>query len=168
MQYWSSSYKKLFLEILLNSQENICARVSILIGCGQSSLQFYYKRLRRRCFPVNLVKSLRTSILKNWSVRAIGEKHLKQIRLVNLLSIKVSGSSLNAFSELLFVKLCHNDKNYQLNQKKREIRKRKAKPVQKDFEFLSLFKTSSKSKLLSDNDLWRDLYFHFVFWNLNY
>ena len=56
-------------------------------------------------------------------------------------SIKVSESSLKAFSEqhnLKVVKLCQNDKDYQLNQKKREVRKRKtAEPTRKDFELLS-------------------------------
>ena len=68
-------------------------------------------------------------------MRGIGEKHLKQIWHV-LLIIKVSGSSLKAFSEqrLKAVKLCHNDKNRQLNQEKREIRKTKAtKPTRKKF-----------------------------------
>ena len=80
-----------------------------------------------------------------------------EANLAYLLSIKVSGSSLKAFSEqhyLKAVKLGHSDKNCQLNQKKREIRKRKAaKPTRKDFELLSLFERSSESELLSDNDL---------------
>ena len=46
------SVKKAFLEILQNSQGNICARVS-----------FLKKRLWHRCFPVNFAKFLRTSFL---------------------------------------------------------------------------------------------------------
>ena len=44
------SVKKVFLEILSNSQENTWARVSFLISC----------RLWHRCFPVNFAKFLRT------------------------------------------------------------------------------------------------------------
>ena len=47
-----SSVKKAFLEIRQNSQENTCARVSLL-----------KMRLWRRCFPVNFKKFLRTSFL---------------------------------------------------------------------------------------------------------
>ena len=45
------SVKKVFLEILQNSQENTCARVSVK------------KRLWHRCFPVNFAKFLRTPFL---------------------------------------------------------------------------------------------------------
>ena len=34
-------YKRVFLKILQNSQENICARVSFLIKLQASSLQLY-------------------------------------------------------------------------------------------------------------------------------
>ena len=47
--------KKVFFEISQNSQENTCARVSLLRPA--TSLK---KRLRHRCFPVNVVKFLRT------------------------------------------------------------------------------------------------------------
>ena len=62
------SVKKVFVEISQNSQENTCARVS-----------FLKKRLWHRCFPVNFVKFLRTSflkehlwwlLLKHWSQKA--------------------------------------------------------------------------------------------------
>ena len=46
------SVKKVFIEILQNSRENTCARVSFLI-----------KRLWHRCFLVNFVKFLRTLFL---------------------------------------------------------------------------------------------------------
>ena len=45
-------YKKAFLEILQNSHENACARVSLL-----------KKTLWQICFPVNFEKFLRTSFL---------------------------------------------------------------------------------------------------------
>ena len=50
----------MFLEISQNSQENTCARVSILI-------KILIKRLWRRCFPVKFAKFLRTSFLQNTS-----------------------------------------------------------------------------------------------------
>ena len=52
------SVKKVLLEISKNSQENTCARVST----GQTAT-LLKKRLSRRCFPVNIVKFLRTSFL---------------------------------------------------------------------------------------------------------
>ena len=59
----------MFLEILQNSQENSCARVSFLI-----KLQVFLrpatllkKRLWHRCFPVNFVNFLRTFLLQNTS-----------------------------------------------------------------------------------------------------
>ena len=50
--------KNVFLEILQNSQENMCARVSFLKKLQARGLQ--KKRLWHRCFPVNFVKFLRT------------------------------------------------------------------------------------------------------------
>ena len=50
------SITKVFLEIPQNSQENACARVSLL-----------KKRLWRRCFPVNFAKFLRAPFLQNTS-----------------------------------------------------------------------------------------------------
>ena len=47
-------WRKVFLEISQNSQENTCVRVSFLI-----KLQALKKRLWHRCFPVNFVKFLR-------------------------------------------------------------------------------------------------------------
>ena len=38
------SVKKVFLEVLQNSQENTCARVSFLIKLQVSGLQLYFKR----------------------------------------------------------------------------------------------------------------------------
>ena len=66
------SVKRVFLEISQNSQENTCARVSILI---KLLLKYKYtlkytllkQRLWHRCFPVDLAKFLRTPFLKNTS-----------------------------------------------------------------------------------------------------
>ena len=49
-------YKKVFLEILQNSLENTCAKVSFLI-----------KLQACRCFSVNFVKCLRSPVLQNTS-----------------------------------------------------------------------------------------------------
>ena len=51
------SVKKVFLEILQNSQENTCARVSFLIKL-QALAQLWH-----RCFYVNFAKFLRTPFL---------------------------------------------------------------------------------------------------------
>ena len=59
--------KKLFLEILQNSQENACARASFLPEPQPASL--LKKRLWYRCFPVNFAKFLRTSFSYNTSGR---------------------------------------------------------------------------------------------------
>ena len=55
------SVKKVFLEISQNSQENTCARVSFLIKLQAAPATLLKKRLRHRCFPVNLAKFLRTT-----------------------------------------------------------------------------------------------------------
>ena len=56
-------YEKVFLEILQNSMENICARASFFNKVTGISLQLYFKkRLRPRSFPVNFAKFLRTLI----------------------------------------------------------------------------------------------------------
>ena len=53
--------KKVALEILQNSQENTCAKVSFLIKKG----------LWHKCFPVNFVKFLGTTLLRNTSGRLL-------------------------------------------------------------------------------------------------
>ena len=56
------SVKKLFLEILQNSQENTCARVSFrVVGLMPGTL--LKKRLWQRFFSVNFAKILRTPFL---------------------------------------------------------------------------------------------------------
>ena len=55
-------WKKVFLEISKNSQENTCAKVSFLIKL-QAYCNFIKKRLWHRCFPVNFAKFLRTPFL---------------------------------------------------------------------------------------------------------
>ena len=52
-------FKKVFLEISPNSQENTYASVSFLIKLP-ACCNFLKKRLWHRCFPVNFVKFLRT------------------------------------------------------------------------------------------------------------
>ena len=65
------------MEILKNSQNNTCARVSFLIN----------KRLLHRCFPVNFAKFLRTPFLQNTSggcfcTRLLGRKRKCWVREV--------------------------------------------------------------------------------------
>ena len=60
-------WKKLFLKISQNSQENTCARVSFLIKLKASALRFIKRRLWHWCFPVNFVKFLRSPFLQSTS-----------------------------------------------------------------------------------------------------
>ena len=58
-------FKKEFLEISQNSQENICARVSFLIKSQVWPTTLLKIRLWHKCFPVNFAKFLRTRFLQN-------------------------------------------------------------------------------------------------------
>ena len=60
------SIKKGFLEIIQNSRENTCTRVS-----GLRPATLLKKRLCHRCFPVNFVKFLTSPFSQNTSVRVI-------------------------------------------------------------------------------------------------
>ena len=62
---WRCSVKKMFLEILQNSQENTRARVSFLIKlqARPRPATLLKKKLWHRCFPVNFAKFLRTTFL---------------------------------------------------------------------------------------------------------
>ena len=79
----------MFLEIWQNSQENTCARVSIII-------KILIKRLWNRCFPVKFAKFLRTRFLQNTSGRLL----LDIWRYFMYLSWRV-----RSLLEYLFVKL---------------------------------------------------------------
>ena len=57
------SVKKLFREISQNSQENTCARVSLLIKLQAKVSNFFKKETLAKVFPVNFVKFRRTSFL---------------------------------------------------------------------------------------------------------
>ena len=54
---WRFSLKKVLLEISQNSQENICARVSL------RPATLLKRRLKHRCFPVNFAKFRKTLFL---------------------------------------------------------------------------------------------------------
>ena len=66
---WSlvrSSHPEVFLEILQNSQENTCARVSFFYKVADlrpKACNFIKKRLWHRYFHVNFAKFLRTAFL---------------------------------------------------------------------------------------------------------
>ena len=63
------SVKNVFLErCSQNSQEKTCVRDSILIKLHSSGCK---KKLRHKCFPVNLAKFLRTPFLQNTSGRLL-------------------------------------------------------------------------------------------------
>ena len=64
--------KKVFLEILQNSQENTCATVSLLSLRPATLLK---KRLCCWCFLVNFVKFLRTPFLQNTSGQLLLNTH---------------------------------------------------------------------------------------------
>ena len=72
------SVKKVFLEILQNSRENTCARVTSVIKL--QACNFIKKRLRHRCFPMNIAKFLRTLILQNISDGCFRQKSEKIIK----------------------------------------------------------------------------------------
>ena len=57
------SVKKVFLEILQNSQKNTSARVSSLHQCLRAAT-LLKKRLWHRRFPLNFVKFLRTPVFR--------------------------------------------------------------------------------------------------------
>ena len=61
---WRCSVEKAFIDILQNSQENTCARVSFIIKLQALGLRpetLLKKRLWHGCFPVNFAKFLRTT-----------------------------------------------------------------------------------------------------------
>ena len=61
------------------SQENTCVGVSFSQSCRSTLL----RRLRHKCFPVNFVKFLKTSFLKNNSGRLLQQKiHFWKVDLV--------------------------------------------------------------------------------------
>ena len=60
---WRCSVEKVFIDILQNSQENTCARVSFLTklqALGLRPATLLRKRLWHGCFPVSFAKFLRT------------------------------------------------------------------------------------------------------------
>ena len=59
-------WKKLFLEISQNWQENTGVRASFLIKLQAWPATLLKKRLWHRCFPVNFVKFLRTPFLTEY------------------------------------------------------------------------------------------------------
>ena len=62
-------YKKKFIKRSQNSQENACATFSFFKKFLIQTL--LKKRLWHRCFPVNFVKSLRTTFLQDTSGRLL-------------------------------------------------------------------------------------------------
>ena len=84
--------------VLRNSPGNICAGV-FLIKLQAACSFIAKKRLQERSFPVNLMKFLSTSILKNWSN---GRDWRKTSEVI--LACLLSGSSLKTCSEKHYLK----------------------------------------------------------------
>ena len=84
------SVKKMFLEISQNSQENSCARDSVLITLQALCQILFFKSLSHRCFPVSFAKFLRTSLFYTTppvAASAFPEDtrcHMSLVRLLNL------------------------------------------------------------------------------------
>ena len=100
--------------------KHLCRCLPFIKVAGQhlASLQ---KRFQLRCFHVNLLKFLRTPILKNCS-NGRNWRKTSEATQAYLLSIKVSEvfvKSVFGVTYLNNVKLCHNDKNHQLNQREK-------------------------------------------------
>ena len=58
-------FEEVFLKILQYSQESTCAESLLNTIAGLQPCNYIKKYLQHRCFPVNIVKFLRTSILRN-------------------------------------------------------------------------------------------------------
>ena len=61
---WRGSVKKVFLEILQNSQESTCARVSFLLKLQAEACNFIKKETLTQVFCCEFSKFLRTTFLK--------------------------------------------------------------------------------------------------------
>ena len=59
------SIKRFFFKISQYSQKNACVKLSSFIKMQVVSPALCLKRLRHRCFPVNIAKFLRTPVSKN-------------------------------------------------------------------------------------------------------
>ena len=98
--HWRSSIKKVFLEILQNSQENTCATASFSIKLQALVLQLYLKRdfgtgvllWILQSFPVNCTKFLRTLFFTEhlWVTTSDFSSFSKQLFLELLLMFTTS------------------------------------------------------------------------------
>ena len=91
------SVKKVFLEISRNSQENTCARVSLLQAAPAALLK---KRLWHSCFPVNSAKFLRTPLFTEHLWWLLLELHLQMFFFIIMkkISFRVVLLNLNLLS----------------------------------------------------------------------
>ena len=89
------SVKKVFLEILQNSLEKTCARVSFFNKVAATLLK---KRLWHRCFPVNLAKLLRTPFFTEhlrWLLLKVCGRKIKKSEMVEPLLTRFLRSLVN-------------------------------------------------------------------------
>ena len=100
----------MFLEILQNSQENTCARVSSLISSRHQPATLLKKRFWHRRFPVNFAKFLRTPFLTEhlqWLLltllKPISKKQLAQKEKRGNVGKKECGKSAFAVWKLFLI-----------------------------------------------------------------
>ena len=92
----------MFLEILQNSKENNCARISFLIKLQARPATLLKKRFWHRCFPVNFAKFLRTPFLQNTSWRLL-PYILQYLRFSNVYIYIVCFYNYDSYAYLILV-----------------------------------------------------------------
>ena len=87
------SIKKVFLEILENSQENTSVRVSFLIKLQTALATLLKRRLWHRCFPVNFAKFLRAPFVTEhlWWLLLLISFNLLLVVSISMLILKKIG-----------------------------------------------------------------------------
>ena len=95
---WRCSVKKVFLDILQNSQKNSCARVSFSIKLQAEACNFIKKRLWDRCFPVNFAE---TAILLKQTLAQMSPCEFCGISRINF-SYKIPLVAASGFTRKVF------------------------------------------------------------------
>ena len=107
------SVKKVFLDISQGSQENTCARVSFLIKLQAWPATLLKKRLWHRCFPVNIVKSLRTSVCRSFH---ISQYYIDSLSLFLSAVVKCIFCSLTELRIVQIIKIVSSKITFQIRQ----------------------------------------------------
>ena len=97
--------KKVFLEILENSQENTCVRVSFLIKLQTVPATLLKRRLWHRCFAVNFAKFLRTPFVTEhlWWLLLLIPFNLLLVDSVSMLILKKLAEQLQCKYWIIFL-----------------------------------------------------------------